>query len=32
MEPITFIFVVIGAAATVDRFMRWVERMENERS
>ena len=28
MEPITFIFVVIGAAAVVDRFMRWVEWME----
>lgn len=28
METITFIFVVIGAAAVVDRFMRWVEWME----
>lgn len=28
MEPITFIFVVIGAAAVVDRFMRWVDKLE----
>lgn len=31
MSTITWIFVIIGAAATAASFMRWVDKMEGAR-
>lgn len=31
MDTITLIFVIIGAAATVSGFMRWVDKLEGHR-
>lgn len=31
MSTITLIFVIIGAAATAARFMRWVDKLEGVR-